>query len=74
MKKIICVLFIMLSSSLSLNAESDVKRIYEGSPDAKITILAFESLTCSHCANFHEDVYPDLKRNFIDNGLSLIHI
>ncbi len=68
MKKIIFVLFILLSSSFSLNAESDVKRIYEGSPDAKITILAFESLTCSHCANFHKDVYPELKKNFIDKG------
>ena len=69
MKKIIFVLLIFLSGTFSLNAESNVKRIYEGSPDAKITILAFESLTCSHCANFHKDVYPDLKRNFIDNGL-----
>ena len=69
MKKIIFVLIILISNTFSLNAESDVKRIYEGSPDAKITILAFESLTCSHWANFHKDVYPDLKRNFIDSGL-----
>ena len=61
--RIIFVLFILLSSSFSLNAESDVKRIYEGNPDAKITILAFESLTCSHCANFHKDIYPELKKN-----------
>ena len=58
----------MLSSAISLHADSDVKRIYEGSPEAKITILAFESLTCSHCANFHNDVYPELKKNFIDKG------
>ena len=68
MKKIIFVLLIMLSSAISLHADSDVKRIYEGSPEAKITILAFESLTCSHCANFHNDVYPELKKNFIDKG------
>ena len=69
MKKIIFVLLIMLSSAISLHADSDVKRIYEGSPEAKITILAFESLTCSHCANFHNDVYPELKKNFIDKGI-----
>ena len=51
-----------------MNAENNVKRIYEGSPDAKITILVFESLTCSHCANFHKDVYPEFKKNFIDKG------
>ncbi len=68
MKKIIFVLLILFSSAMSLNANSDVKRIYEGSPEAKITILAFESLTCSHCANFHNDIYPELKKNFIDKG------
>ena len=69
MKKIIFVLLIFLSGTFSLNAESNVKRIYEGSSDAKITILAFESLTCSHCADFHKNIYPKLKTDFIDNGL-----
>ena len=68
MKKLVFALFIFLSSSVILNAEGDVKRIYEGSIKAKITILAFESLTCSHCANFHRDIYPKLKKNFIDKG------
>ena len=69
MKKILLIIFVLLSSSLSLNAENDVKRIYEGSADAKITILAFESLTCSHCADFHKNIYPNLKKNFIDKGI-----
>ena len=68
MKKIIFTVFILLSNIISLNAENDVKRIYEGNLDAKITILAYESLTCSHCANFHKDIYPELKKNFIDKG------
>jgi len=68
MKKIIVVLFMLISSTVVLNADSSVKRIYEGNPNAKIVILAFESLTCSHCANFHKDIYPELKQNFIDKG------
>ena len=68
MKKIILVLFMLISGTVFSNADSNVKRIYEGSPDAKIVILAFESLTCSHCANFHKDIYPELKQNFIDKG------
>ena len=40
-----------------------------GNPNAKITIIAYESLTCSHCASFHKDVYPQLKKNYIDTGL-----
>ena len=46
----------------------EIKTIYEGNIDAKIEIIVFESLTCSHCANFHKKEYPDLKKNFIDNG------
>ena len=34
--------------------------------NAKIKLVVFESLTCSHCAHFHKDVYPGLKENFID--------
>ena len=68
MKKIILALFMLILSNVGLNADSNIKRIYEGSPDAKIVILAFESLTCSHCANFHRDIYPKLKKNFIDKG------
>ena len=43
-----------------------------GNVDAKITIIAFESLTCSHCANFHKDVYPQLKKEYLDTGLAKI--
>ena len=53
---------------LNVKAE-DVKRITVGNKDAKITIIAFESLTCSHCANFHKNVFPELKKEFLDTGL-----
>ena len=51
---------------------ADVKRIVSGNENAKITIIAYESLTCSHCANFHKDVYPKLKKEYIDTGLAKI--
>ena len=69
MKKILFTLLIFLTSLTYLSAENKVKRIYEGKEDSKITILVFESLTCSHCAKFHEDIYPELKKNFIDKGI-----
>ena len=69
MKKILFTLIILLLSQANLGAENNVKRLYEGKEDSKITILVYESLTCSHCAKFHLDVYPDLKKNFIDKGL-----
>jgi protein-disulfide isomerase len=68
MKKTILVIFIIFFSKSSF---SDIKinPIYEGNPDAKIKLIVFESLTCGHCADFHKNIYPDLKENFIDKGL-----
>ena len=71
MKKIILLAIIVLGSFSNLNAE-EIKRIIVGNKDAKITIIAFESLTCSHCANFHKNVYPELKKEYLDTGLAKI--
>ena len=72
MKKIALLLFIIIIN-FSANAYADssekIKRIFEGKEDAKITIITYESLTCGHCADFHNNVYPDLKKEFIDTGL-----
>ena len=71
MKKIFPILFIFLVSfytNLLAEAQS-IKRISEGEKGAKIIIITYESLTCSHCADFHKNVYPDLKKDFIDKGL-----
>ena len=62
-------LFLILIFGLSTSANAEIKRIVSGNQNAKITISAYESLTCSHCANFHKDVYPSLKKDFIDTGL-----
>ena len=72
MKKIVSILFIILVSfTTKLFAEENlsIKRISEGRESAKITIIAYESLTCGHCADFHRNVYPDLKKDFIETGL-----
>ena len=71
MKKIIIILTIFFSTISAISAE-EVKRIVVGNKDAKITIIAFESLTCSHCANFHKNVLPKLKKEFLDTGLAKI--
>ena len=71
MKKILIIIIIFLSTISTINAE-EIKRIVVGNKDAKITIITFESLTCSHCANFHKDVYPELKKDYLDTGLAKI--
>mgnify|MGYP001393758153 CR=1 FL=1 len=74
MKKIIILLIVVLFPSFNINANDsfEIKRIIVGNEKAKITILAYESLTCSHCANFHINIYPLLKKDFIDTGIAKI--
>ena len=74
MKKIFILLTFILIQSLYINADESnkIKRITVGNKDAKITIITYESLTCSHCASFHKDIYPLLKKDYIDTGLAKI--
>ena len=39
-----------------------------GSPDAKVKIVEYASFTCPHCAHFHETVFGQLKKDYIDTG------
>ena len=72
MKKLILLfILIIISFNANLSAEENqnIKRISEGDKNAKIKIITYESLTCGHCADFHTNVYPDLKKDFIEKGL-----
>lgn len=39
-----------------------------GDPNAPVTMIEYSSLTCPHCAAFHEQTLPGLKERFIDTG------
>ena len=39
-----------------------------GSADAPVTVIEYASMTCSHCADFHNNVLPGLKKKYIDTG------
>ncbi len=39
-----------------------------GAKDAPVTVIEYASLTCSHCAQFNADAFPQLKTNYIDTG------
>ena len=69
MKKIIITTIFLFLYFIPASSQSEVKPIVDGNLDAKIKLIVFESLTCSHCANFHKDVYPELKNEFVDTGL-----
>ena len=87
MKKILFLIILLLSScspsdnnkksennksETNIEVSGEIQRIVIGDKNAKITIIAFESLTCSHCANFHKDVFPQLKKEYLDTGLAKI--
>jgi protein-disulfide isomerase len=70
MRKTLIFLIIFFGSLTFVSAET--KRIISGNENAKITIIVYESLTCSHCASFHIDIYPLLKKEYLDTGLAKI--
>lgn len=39
-----------------------------GKADAPVTVIEYASMTCGHCAHFHEVVFPHLKEKYIDTG------
>lgn len=55
----------------------DVAKLMEPSPlgekslgkeDAPVTIVEYASMTCGHCANFHKNTLPEIKKQYIDTG------
>jgi protein-disulfide isomerase len=39
-----------------------------GKDDAPVTVIEYASMTCPHCAAFHEKTYPELKKRYIETG------
>lgn len=39
-----------------------------GDVKAPVTVIEYASMTCSHCAHFHETTFPELKKRYIDTG------
>ena len=68
---VIKILFIyfFISAKIFATENNNIKDIAEGNANAKVEILIYESLTCPHCATFHKEIYPDLKKDFINKGL-----
>ena len=52
----------------ALAAPQALPDVIEGRPDAPAIIIEYASLTCSHCAAFHRDVWPKVKAKYVDTG------
>ena len=66
--KIISFFLILSAKSYSDNSDKNDNLIVLGSNTAIVKIKVFSSLTCPHCANFHTNVVPEIKREYIDTG------
>lgn len=51
-----------------LNAPSPLGEMSLGPAEAKVTIIEYASASCPHCARFHNETFPLLKRDYIDTG------
>jgi protein-disulfide isomerase len=51
-----------------LNAAPAQGDMSMGPDAAKVTVIEYASATCPHCAAFHKDVFPALKKEYIDTG------
>ncbi len=61
----------LVGAATAQEAEVDTSTIVEmvvGAEDAPVTLIEYASYTCVHCANFHKEVYPQIKADYIDTG------
>jgi protein-disulfide isomerase len=67
-----------IPSLAQTDAEAFAKKLLEavpphgemtlGDPKAPVTMIEYASLTCPHCAEFHNNIWPEIKRAYVDTG------
>lgn len=56
------------ANAAEVNLDEAIQERVLGDPNAPVTIIEFSSLTCPHCAGFHEEKLPAIKEKYIDTG------
>ena len=69
MKKINKLFYIIILSILFVSPVKAKNILQMGASNAKVTVKVFSSLTCPHCANFHLNIFENLKKDFIVKNL-----
>lgn len=54
--------------ALTPDEASELPDRFLGKAEAPVSIIEYASLSCSHCAHFHEETLPQLKEKYIDTG------
>ena len=50
------------------NPSSSEIENYIGNKDSNVIVIEYASMTCGHCAAFHNEVFPKLKEKYIETG------
>ena len=66
-KLLTILIFVFTQFFLTTNLSSEALKI--GDEKAKVTVKVFSSLTCPHCATFHQKIFEKLKKDYIDKNL-----
>ncbi len=66
--KIILIYFIFCLKSYSDSTTINKNLVVLGEDEAPVKIKVFSSLTCPHCASFHINVIPEIKKKYIETG------
>lgn len=69
MRKILLSLVVLAGFGLTARADDALTadRVL-GKADAPITMIEYASLTCPHCADFSQNIFPEIKKQYIDTG------
>jgi protein-disulfide isomerase len=54
--------------TLGLAQGRPVEEMAMGAPDAPVTLVEYAMFTCPHCATFNQQVFPEIKADYIDTG------
>lgn len=62
------MLFSACSQAEQMSTEEALKDYPVGDKNAPVTLIEYSSLSCPHCAEFHANTLPKIKKNYIDTG------
>jgi protein-disulfide isomerase len=57
-----------ITPAAAIDTDAALKERAVGDPAAPVTVIEYASLTCPHCASFHNDTYKAFKERYIDTG------
>ena len=66
--KVVLIYLFFCSKSYSGNIATNISPVVLGQNEAPVKIKIFSSLTCPHCAKFHINVVPEIKKEYIKTG------